>query len=66
MRVGDLRPSLRAACPTAVAIARRNRPVVRRRAGSSSMVSVNDLRGHAASRHRQRTLCQTTTSGASP
>jgi hypothetical protein len=48
----------RHASPTAEAIARRNRPVVRARAGSSSIASVNERFTHVRSVQRQRRLCQ--------
>jgi hypothetical protein len=51
--------TLRHASPTADPAARRSRPVVRRRAGTSGTDSVNDNRPHNASAQRHRRLCHT-------
>jgi hypothetical protein len=56
----------RHASPTAAAIARRSRPVVRHPAGTSSIASVNDPRAHVDSTQRHRRLCQTSEIPLSP
>jgi len=58
--------TLRHASPTAQAIARRSRPVVRHPAGTSSIASVNEPRPHVDSRQRQRVLCHSTAITVSP
>jgi len=52
--------------PTASAAARRVRPVILARGGSSAIDSVNALRLHNLSRHANWILCHRTCSGASP
>ena len=56
----------RQASPTAAAIARRSRPVVRARGGISAIASVNDFLEHAGSWQRHRRLCHTTARSPSP
>jgi hypothetical protein len=56
----------RHASPTAAPIARRNRPVVRAPAGTSSMASVNEPRPQLGSWQRHRVLRQRTEIPLSP